>query len=306
MKHAIIGSGAIGIFYGSLLVKAGEDVHFLLHSDYEYVKENGLKIDSKKLGNYSLDKVNAYDNTEKMPACDFVFVCLKTTENKRLLPKLLPPLLGNNTIVVLIQNGLGVEKDVAAMFPKIQIAGASAFISSNKIGPGHILHLDHGNLVIGNYNVQDLNRLEKLAEIFSIQKIRCSATEDLNKLRWRKLLWNIAFNGMTVVLNCQTDALMASPVLVNLSKQIMEEVILGAKACGVTLDENLPDEMIDYTSKMSAYSPSMKLDYDYKRPMEIHYIYDVPVAEANKNGYYMSKVDMLAQQLYFLEDQQRK
>ncbi|MFT4202814.1 MAG: 2-dehydropantoate 2-reductase [Chitinophagaceae bacterium] len=301
MKHAIIGSGAIGIFYGSLLVKAGEEVHFLLHSDYQHAKENGLEIDSDIFGHSNLTSVHAYNDTAQMPVCDYIFICLKTTENARLLPRLLPPIVGKDTIIILIQNGLGVERDVATMFPEAQIAGATAFISCSKIGPGHIRHQDHGDLSIGNYNVQDFSKLENLAAILSAQKITCTTTQDLAKLRWRKLVWNIAFNGMTVVLDCQTDALMANRSLVHLSKQIMEEVILGAKACGVTLNPNLPDETIVYTTAMSAYSPSMKLDYDYHRPMEIHYIYEVPVQEAQNAGYYMSKVDMLAQQLRFLE-----
>lgn len=306
MTHAIIGSGAIGIFYGSMLIKAGEDVHFLLHNDYDYVREHGLKINSAIRESFNLPTIQAYNNTKDMPPCDYVFVCLKTTQNQKLLPQLLPPLLKDDTVVVLIQNGLGVENDVAEMFPTAQIAGGLAFISCNKIGPGEIYHLAHGDLSIGNFNVKNREKLETLKTIFTSQQISCIFSEDLPMLRWRKLLWNIPFNGMTVVLNAQTDKLMANEALVNLSKQLMEEVILGARACGVNLDPQLPEQMIPYTKAMAAYSPSMKLDYDYKRPMEIHYIYENPVRTAKEAGYYMSKVDMLSQQLQFIQEQQDK
>ena len=105
MKYAIIGTGAIGGYYGGKLAKAGNEVHFLLHTDYEYVKENGLQVDSCD-GSFHLDQVNAYQTTADIPPCDVILVCLKST-NEHLLRNLLPPMLHENTVVVLIQNGIG-------------------------------------------------------------------------------------------------------------------------------------------------------------------------------------------------------
>ena len=92
MKYGVIGTGAIGGFYGGKLAKSGQEVHFLLHRDYNYVKSNGLQIDSCD-GSFHLDAVNAYHRTADMPVCDVVLVCLKTINNG-LLQELLPPLLG--------------------------------------------------------------------------------------------------------------------------------------------------------------------------------------------------------------------
>ena len=110
MTYGIIGTGAIGGYYGGKLAHSGKDVHFLFHRDYEYVREHGLQIDSCD-GSFHLDNVNAYHSTADMPKCDVVLVGLKTTNN-HLLPELLAPLLHPQTIVVLIQNGIGVEADV--------------------------------------------------------------------------------------------------------------------------------------------------------------------------------------------------
>ena len=78
MKYAIIGTGAIGGYYGGKLAKAGNEVHFLLHTDYEYVKENGLQVDSCD-GSFHLDQVNAYRSTADIPPCDVILVSLKST-----------------------------------------------------------------------------------------------------------------------------------------------------------------------------------------------------------------------------------
>lgn len=304
MKYAIIGTGAIGGFYGGMLAKAGKDVHFLFHSDYKEVCQNGLLIDSEVFGQIRLPHVQAYQNTQEMPVCDVIFICLKTVNNKTLLPQLLPPLLSPNSIIVLIQNGLGMEEDVSKLFPKIQIAGGLAFVGSNKIGPGHIHHLEHGDLNLGSYNVQNMAQLEQVAQDLQTAGIKSFATADLPKLRWQKLIWNITFNGMTVVLNTSTDKIMRNKALRQLSLEIMLEVIAGARACGVALSDQLAPQMIEYTSKMLPYLPSMKLDYDHHRPLEIQYIYQNPVAAALSAGYKMTRVDMLTKQLEFITAQE--
>ena len=84
--YAILGTGALGGYYGACLQRAGLDVHFLLRSDYEHVKEHGLIVESPD-GDFTLPHVNAYQDVAKMPACDVVVVALKTTQN-HLLPEI--------------------------------------------------------------------------------------------------------------------------------------------------------------------------------------------------------------------------
>ena len=142
LKYAVIGTGAIGGYYGAKLAKAGKEVHFLFHRDYDFVCQNGLQVDSCN-GSFHLNKVNAYQSTKDMPKCDVIFVCLKSTNN-HLLPELLPPLLHKDSLVVLIQNGIGLESDVQKQFPHIQLAAGLAFICSAKTEPGHVNHQCYG------------------------------------------------------------------------------------------------------------------------------------------------------------------
>ncbi|MGN0280960.1 MAG: 2-dehydropantoate 2-reductase [Prevotella sp.] len=301
MRYAIIGTGAIGGYYGAKLVKAGFDVHFLLHSDYQYVKENGMRIDSCD-GAFVLTEPNVYDSTGKMPECDVVIVALKTTNN-HLLPSLLPPLLKPDTIVLLIQNGIGVEPDVDKMFPGQPLAAGLAFICSAKAGPGHINHQFYGNINIGNYSCHDTGRFQQLIDEFRLADIG-AATVDYLEARWKKAVWNMPFNGMTVALNTTTNRLLACTSTHKLIYDQMLEVIGAANALGIkNINQSFADKMIANTIKMPPYSPSMKLDFDFRRPMEIEYLYTRPLAEARNAGFHMHKLEMLEQELRFIEDE---
>ena len=150
MKYGVIGTGAIGGYYGARLAQNGQELHFLLRSDYEYVRQHGLQIDSCD-GSFRLDAPHVYNTTIDMPQCDVVLVCLKSINNSK-LRDLLPPLLGPQTLVVLIQNGIGVEQDVQQMFPDVQLAAGLAFICSAKTEPGRVNHQCYGQINLGNYS----------------------------------------------------------------------------------------------------------------------------------------------------------
>lgn len=300
MKYAIVGTGAIGGFYGAMLANTGEEVHFLLNSDFAFVREHGLHVSSEVFGDIHLEKVHAYQRAEDMPPCDVIFVCLKTTNNAALLPRLVKPLLHATSVIILIQNGLGIEADVAAMFPGVGVAGATALISATKTGPGQIEHLDYGDIEIGNFNIADAGIIDIVVDAFDKTGLVSKKAADLNTLRWRKLVWNITFNGMAVVLNTTTDKLLDDPATYALSEAIMLEVINGANACGAPLPFSMAKDMLQFTLAMRPYAPSMKLDHDNGRPLELQYIYENPVAMARAAGYAMPKVEMLLQQLLFL------
>lgn len=298
MKYAIIGTGAIGGFYGARLDKAGLEVHFLLHTDYQYVVDHGLTIDSCD-GNFTLPSPKVYDSTSEMPLCDVVIVALKTTQN-HLLPSLLPPLLKPDTIILLIQNGIGVEADVQQLFPSQPIAAGMAFICSAKAGPGHINHQFYGNINIGNYSCHNPQRYNQMLADFRAAGIGAADVEYL-EARWKKAVWNMPFNGMTVALNTTTNRLLSCESTHRLIYDQMLEVIGAAQALGVkNLDTRFADKMIANTIKMPPYSPSMKLDFDFHRPMEINYLYTRPIAEARAAGFAMPKLEMLEAELQFI------
>ena len=296
MTYSVIGTGAIGGFYGGRLAKAGRTVRFLLHSDYEYVKENGLQIDSCD-GDFHIDNVEAYQRTAEMPKSDVVLVGLKSVNN-HLLPELLKPLLKDDTIVVLIQNGIGLEEDLQQHFPQLHIVAGLAFICSAKVAPGHISHQCYGSINLGNYSTPK-ESFEALLQDMQAAGIQAAEVPYL-EARWKKAVWNMPFNGMTVALNTSTDKLLKNPATRQLIYDQMMEVIGAANALGVeALTSEFADKMMQMTDEMVPYSPSMKLDYDFHRPMEIPYLYTRPIAEAKKVGFEMPKLAMLEAELKF-------
>lgn len=299
MKYAIIGTGAVGSYYGGKLANAGCDVHFLLHSDYEYVNLHGLQIDSCD-GSFHLDHPQVYHDTADMPKADVVIVALKTTRN-HLLKQLLPPLLHKETLVLLIQNGIGPEPELQKHFPELYLAAGLAFICSSKTEPGRVNHQCYGSINIGNYSCKNLMVMKQLMADFAMAGVKAAEVE-YHEARWKKAVWNMPFNGMTVALNTQTDQLLANPATRQLIHRQMLEVIGAAQALGVkNIDSSFADRMIESTLNMTPYSPSMKLDFDFHRPMEIEYLYTRAIAEAHSVGYSMPCLEMLEVELKFLE-----
>ena len=308
MKYAVIGTGAVGGYYGALLVRHGFDVHFLLHSDFKYVRDNGLLIESKE-GDFELESVNAYQRGEDMPLCDVVIVALKTTQNHH-LPAILPRVAKKNGIVVLLQNGMGVEAEIAEILPEAKIIGGLCFLCSNKVGPGHIRHLDYGSIRMGQFSGEKkpagiTDDLKFVASAFGKAGIPVHLADNLGKARWEKLVWNMSYNGMSVVLNATTDQLMNDPASRHLVADIMVEVINGARVCGFELADGLAEQMLAATEKMVAYQPSMKLDYDAGRELEINTIYWRPIQAAADNGYEIKTGAVLARQLEYLDRNNR-
>lgn len=300
IKYAVIGTGAIGGYYGAKLAQHNKDVHFLLYSDYDHVKNNGLTIESCD-GNFELKNPNIYNDIRQMPKCDVILVALKTTQNE-VLKDYLPHITHSKSIVIMIQNGLGVERDLANWLPDLQVCGALAFIAATKIGKGLIKHIDLGRIMIGAYNFERNELLQQVTADFNESGIPAKLSDDLQRARWEKLVWNIAFNGPTVVLNALTDRLMKNELSRKMVYDLMLEVIKGAQATGVAIEETYADKMMAMTDKMKPYAPSMKVDFDHKRAMEVRYIYTVPIEVAKASGYHMKKVEQIEEQLRFIAE----
>ncbi len=286
-SYAVIGTGALGGYYGARLQHAGLDVHFLLHSDYDHVREHGLHVESTD-GDFSIGRPQVYASAADLPECDVVMVCLKTTQN-HLLADLLPAAVTPASTVLMMQNGLGPEEAAAAAVPDNTIVGGLAFLCSNKVGPGHICHLDYGQVIFGQYRadgqpagITDIMRT--IGSDFEAAGISVDLEENLALARWKKLVWNIPFNGLTVVHGCATDILMADPETRALSEGLMNEVVAAAEGCGHIIDPSFVNVMLEATKLMAAYKPSMKLDHERGQPLEIEAIYGNPLRAAREAG----------------------
>jgi 2-dehydropantoate 2-reductase len=303
-QFAIVGTGAVGGYYGALLQRAGFDVHFLLHHDYRHVCKHGLAVESPD-GNFALPHVHSYDNPRDMPRCDTVIVALKTTANG-VLPEILPQLVKEDGVVLTLQNGLGSDDEIAGIVGADKVLGGLCFLCSNKVAPGHIRHLDYGLITLGEYRADHrpggiTPRLEQCRAQLRTAGIPASMVEDLPLARWKKLVWNIPFNGLSVVRNELTNKLVRNPETRALCEQLMDETAAGAAVCARPIERAFIEKMITDTEKMEPYAPSMKLDYDRGRPMETESIYGNPLRAAKAAGVAMPETEKLYQQLKALD-----
>src|SRR5262245_43351014 len=133
MKIAVVGCGAVGSYYGAKLCRAGHETHFLLRSDYETVRRDGLSVRSKE-GDFHVHPRCAKEPKE-IGVSELVVIGLKTTANDQ-FPLLLPPLVGPGTAIITLQNGLGNEETLAESFPAEQILGGLCFVCLNRGAPG--------------------------------------------------------------------------------------------------------------------------------------------------------------------------
>ncbi len=303
-RYAIIGTGAVGGFYGARLARAGLDVHFLLHSDFDHVRRHGLRVESAD-GDFELPEVQAYADARDLPSADVAVLALKTTQN-HLLGQLLPPAVGEDGIVLVLQNGFGIEQQVAEIVAPRCVMGGLCFLCSNKVGPGHIRHLDYGFITLAEFSPAGrpagiTDRMRQIAADFEAAGIKISFAEDLVLARWQKLVWNIPFNGLSVVLDAMIDELMAHPHTRRLAEELMGEVAAAAEACGRTIADDFIQHMLELTSKMKPYRTSMKIDCDMKRPMELEAIFGNALRAAHQAGARCPRIETLYQQLKYID-----
>jgi 2-dehydropantoate 2-reductase len=303
-SYAIVGTGAVGGFYGARLADAGHDVHFLLRSDYDHVRRHGLLVESP-LGDIRLTSPNAYSRPEDMPAVDVVVVALKTTANAS-LPTLLPPLLGPATTVVLLQNGLGNEETVAPLTGDRPLLGGLAFICSLKPGPGHIRHLDYSRVMLAQHGSTAVTpAVEAVGADLESAGIPVTLVADLAEARWRKLVWNVPFSPLSVLLDATAQELLAHPRSRSLVEGLMADVQAGAAACGHTIPDEFVADNIRDTETMTPYRSSMKIDYDAGRPLEVDAIVDAPARAARAAGTPLRRIEAVGQAVGFLDDRRR-
>jgi 2-dehydropantoate 2-reductase len=289
---AIVGAGAVGSYYGGRLAQHGHDVHFLLRSDYDAVRKNGLTVESCD-GDFRIDarSVRAYDDPAKMPRADLIIVTLKSTANDQ-FARLVTPLVKDGTAILTLQNGLGNEEKLAGLFGARRVLGGMAFVCINRVAPGVVRHTDHGIIRLGDFSGTGRSpRAERIAAMFAASRIKCELLEDLRWGRWQKLTWNVPFNGLGAALDLTTDRLIGTDEGRRLVADLIREVIAAARADGAELPDDLVETQIRNTTTMAGYRSSMQVDRQERRPMEVEAILGEPLRRAVAKGV---KVPILA------------
>lgn len=291
-RIAIVGSGAIGLYYGARLAELGEDVRFLLRSDYDVVQRDGIRVESIH-GDVYLPKVQGFRSSEEIGPVDLVIVGWKTTCDDQ-FPKVLPPLLHEKTQVLTLQNGLGSVEALSKIIGADRVMGGLCFVCINRIGPGHVSHTAGGRVTIGEAMHNGSGHAEFWTEKLRQAKVPAEAVENLDEARWKKLVWNVPFNGLAIAEGGKTtDQLLASPEIETEIRGLMAEVIAAARALGYVLEDSLIDFNVERTRPMAAYKPSSMIDYVEGREVEVETLWAEPVRRAQAAGVPVPRMEKL-------------
>jgi 2-dehydropantoate 2-reductase len=283
-RIAIVGAGAIGGYYGALLARAGAEVDFLLRRDLAHVRTHGLRIRQTGAGELHLHPVHAFGSTAEIGPVDLVVIGLKATANAE-LPRLLPPLLSEGTALLLLQNGLGGDEFLARQFGAERVLGGLCFICLNRTAPGEITCTLPGYLVIGEFSGPPTDRVRELAGRFNAAGVRTSVAPDLTEARWRKLVWNVPFNGLAIAAGgVTTDVIMTDERLRSEARALMDEIVAAAARFGYVVPEEFIREQLAHTAAMGPYRPSSLIDWQEGRAVEVEAIWGEPLRRAQAAG----------------------
>ena len=294
-RIAIVGSGAVGGYYGARLAEAGLDVHFLLKTDYEYVRDHGWSIESVD-GDIELPSVKCAKTSEEIGPVDLVIIAWKTTANVH-YQRVVTPLIGEHTEILSLQNGLGSTEELARIFGGWRVFGGLCFVCINRTAPGQLCHSAAGLIKVGAFESGAgtvSERLAALVEMLDSGGINVRAVPELENAQWMKLVWNIPFNGLAIAgRGLDTEKLLAQPGAEDRIRKIMYEVRAIAGALGYAVTDDFLDQQIEITRPMKAYRPSSMIDYMEGREVEVDAIWRQPLLKARVLGVNTPEIERL-------------
>ena len=261
MKILVMGTGAVGSFYGGKLADAGHEVTFIARGEtLRALKQNGLVVQSIH-GDFHLEHIHAINQPEATKVCDLVLVCVKSYDTEE-AARLTRPAVGTDTIVLSLQNGVENEELLARELGSSQVMGGMAYIGAELVSPGVVVHSAAGHIVFGERDGQRTPRVERLEQIFREAGIQAQLSPHITVVLWDKLVWNAAFNAITTLTRSTVGEVLAHPRTRALVRDTMLEVIAVAQAQGLDVKESRADEHIAGSDHppLSTFATSMSQD----------------------------------------------
>ncbi|PAZ05030.1 MAG: hypothetical protein CAK86_04440 [Opitutia bacterium AMD-G1] len=296
MKIGIVGTGALGGWYAALLAEAGHEVRCLARSDFKAIQDNGLTIRNK--GQERTVRVaSASPDAGTIGPCDLVVVTIKSTSNYA-LPELVTPLLGPSTIVVTLQNGMGNVEALAKLLPVERVVAGLCFVCINRLAPSVIDTTLAGYVRMAAATGPISTAVETCVTTFAAAGVDCLAEASLESVLWKKLCWNIPFNGLSIAGgSIPTDLILANPALNERAYVLMKEVQAAAVARGHGFEDAHIKRQFVVTVGMGPYRPSSLIDFVEGREVEVEGIWGEPLRRGLAAGVKMPETEKLVAEI---------
>jgi 2-dehydropantoate 2-reductase len=269
VKIAIVGSGALGGYFGARLMEAGEDVVFVARgTTLAALRDEGLTLESPD-GDLSLAPLHAVEDPRDLHPVDAVLVTVKAWQVPA-IAETIRPLVGDDTTILPLQNGVEAPEQLAAVHGR-KALGGSAKIIVKTIGPGRIKHVGvRPRIVLGEMDNRRSARVEALAAVLQGAKIRAEVPEDIRRALWEKFLFMAPVAGVGAVTRSPLGTLRSTPETRIMLSGAMEEVAALATARGIPLAPDAVASALDFLDTLPAEgTSSMQRDIMKGRPSEL-------------------------------------
>jgi 2-dehydropantoate 2-reductase len=271
MKIAIFGVGAMGSVYAGLMAEAGHEIWAVdIWQDHvDAINQSGLRVEGAS-GDRVVQGIRATSNAQDVGDCDLYVLATKAS-GVGPAAKMIAPLMGPESIVITIQNGLGAGERIAQYMAtdRVLLGVADGFGASMK-GPGHVHHNAMNLIRVGEMDGGMTERLERITGVWQEAGFNAKAFEDIDQLIWGKYICNVSFSGPCTVFDYTLGELMADPAAWAIAQGCAHEVQALGEAKNIEFTFTDPvDYITAFGCKMPDARPSMLLDHHAKRPSEI-------------------------------------
>jgi 2-dehydropantoate 2-reductase len=288
MRFAILGSGAVGGYFGAKLAKAGQDVTFIARGAHlEAIRGKGLEVRSPKLGDFTV-RAPAESDTTRVGAVDVVIVSVKAYDNATALP-MLKPMIGPNTVVLTLQNGVDSVDDVAAIVGAEHVLGGTTYVATALEGPGLIVQTGvHRSIIFGEVGGELKTitpRVQEIADVFASADIQVTPVADARIPIWDKFVYLAAFSGFTGASRLAIGHIWQYPHVQEMFYAASREIAALAKAEGVTISANRFDTLREYMQNLPPTTrSSLLIDLEQGKRIEVEALQGAAVRRAKKHG----------------------
>lgn len=282
MNILVVGAGAVGGYFGGRLAVAGERVTMVCRGrTREAIERDGLRIESIS-GNASA-RPRCVDRPDGPEKADLILWTVKTYHNADAI-LLMRSAVGAGTTVLSLQNGVDAVDELSDAFGKEHVLGGYVNIAAEAIAPGVIRHTSMGRIVFAELDGGETERTQTIAALFERAGIPHKRSENIRRDLWGKLVWNAAFNPLSVLLKATVEEMLTNLSALSILKRAMDEVIRVAAAEGHAISNKVVESYLDIKDQTGEFHTSMLQDFVRGRPMEADAISGAVVRRAKKHG----------------------
>jgi 2-dehydropantoate 2-reductase len=270
MRIAIYGTGGVGGYYGARLAAAGHDVRFIARGNHlNAIRANGLRVESVA-GDVHIHPANVTDTPSEIGEVEFVILAVKTWQVTE-AAEAMRPLIGANTVVLPLQNGVEAPAQVAAVLGQSHVLGGETRIFSFIPEPGVIRHVGGpGSITFGELDYQVTERTTRIKEVLEQAAIPATITPNIDSALWAKLLFVASVGGVGAVSRAPLGITRTQPETRAMISAAMQEIYEVATAKGIPLPDNSIETALAFLENQPAQgTSSMQRDIAGGKPSEL-------------------------------------